>query len=104
MARQTREEWLAGLKEGDRLSCTFPGDALPSIGTAEKVTGDTVLARFVGRDFLVHFEGGALLGAPECKLWMVATGSGGSVGPPVLVTNLIESIERRSAQAERDGR
>src|SRR5690242_19312891 len=104
MARQTREEWLAGLKPGDVVSCTFPGDELPSIGTAENVTGETVLARFAKREFLVHFERGALLGAPECLLWMVSTGKGGSVGPRILISNRAAGIEIQAENRGNDGR
>jgi hypothetical protein len=87
MARQTREEWLAGLKPGDAISCKFPGDELPSVGKAESVSHPDILGRFPGRDHLIHFRDGALLGAPECLLWMVATGKGGSVGPRIVVSN-----------------
>lgn len=104
MARQTREEWLAGLKAGDVISCKFPGDDLPSVGKALSVAGSTIMGEFPGRDFPIPFENGALLGAPECLLWMVATGKGGSKGPRIVLSNRADVIEIQAENRGDDGR
>jgi len=99
MPSQTREEWFAALQVGDTASATLPDDESPSIGTVESVSSDGVHVRFAGREFLLHFDPeGKLLGSPSCLLWMVSTGSGGSVGPPIQLSNVIQKLEERALQ------
>lgn len=86
MARKTRDEWLAGLKVGDKISVTFPGDELPSVGAAVMVNGRAIVGRFDGRPD-AYFDEGHLRGNPACLLWMVSTGSGNTTGPRIIVSN-----------------
>ncbi len=93
--KRTREEWLAGLKPGDKISVTFPGDTSPSIGVADSVFEDPqqVLGTFAQGQF--RFVNGALMSDQAALLQPVATGSGGSVGQPIRISNIMERVQER---------
>lgn len=102
MAKQTREEWLAGLKVGDVISCKFPGDEFPSVGRVELVDVGAlgsagIVGGFPGRPCVERFWDGHLAGHDDVLLWMVATGSGGSVGLPIRVSNLQARADGKDA-------
>ncbi len=99
--KRTREEWLAQLVAGETISATFPGAPGPSIGRAtatyleerEKSSDKIVLGDFPEGQF--RFVNGSLAGDSNVMLQPVATGSGGSVGQPIKLSNIVQKAQER---------
>jgi hypothetical protein len=95
MAKISREEWLSSLKVGDKISVTFPGDRSPSVGTVAEVAGGVVDATFPTENRRALFLCGVLEGS-DILAQPVATGSGGSVGLPMQVSQILGGLAGKS--------
>jgi hypothetical protein len=91
MARQTREEWVSGLREGDEVTAKLPGNELPSVGTLRNRFDERLVCEFHG-GFYDFTPAGIYARDPSVLLWMNATGKGGSTGPAGLTTNALRAM------------
>ncbi len=104
MARVNREDWIRNLSVGATASATLPGAKAPEVGKVTSVEYPPcdspselpiVGVALGGKEWVFH--SGHLAGHPSILLQPVATGSGGSVGLPMSVSNIVERVQERDS-------